>query len=67
MTTNTTNELHEGDRVRIKKGMHTGEIGEIQTSGHAPDGTPIYLITILRVYKGDEIERVTPEESRGVV
>ena len=56
----------QGDPVRITKGMYKGKVGEVQTVGHALDGKPLYLITVLLVYEQDQIERVTPED-RGVV
>jgi KOW motif len=65
MTTEITNELRQGDRVRITKGKYEGKIGEVETIGRAPDGTPLYLIAVLLVYKGDEIERVESEVGNG--
>ena len=57
----------QGDRVRIKKGQYKGKLGEIQTIGHAPDGTPLYLVTVTIkvVYERDQIERIESEVHNG--
>ena len=65
--------LHEGIYVRVKKGKgrkHGGKIGPIERTDHLSDSVPLYFVKLdagTFVFLRDEIERVTPEESRGVV
>jgi transcription antitermination factor NusG len=61
----TPYDFKQGDRVRITKGRYEGEISEIEKIGEDCDGTPLYLIAVLLVYKGDEIERVESEVRDG--
>lgn len=72
----TNNELHEGDTVRIVKGTkHWHKTGTIEHIGHSTglpvDVVPLYIVRLKNigplVFLRDELERITPEESRGVV
>lgn len=68
MTTELTNELHEGDPVRIMKGAHAGKIGTVRITGHLYDnGAAICIVEVVDelLYFQDEIERVESEVGNG--
>lgn len=73
--TTEINELHEGDTVRVVKGTkYYHRTGTLERIGHSTgrlfDVVPLYIVRLSvgpLVFLREEIERVTPEESRGVV
>ena len=71
MAEQTTNELHEGDMVKVIHGRYYGKTGPIthitHSTGLSVDVVPLYLVQLNTgtcVFLRHEIERV---EDRGVV